>query len=250
MSETFRCRAVVLGWRRLREADVILRLVSDGEQGVFDAVARGLRKSGSKLAGTFQPLNHVEAEFIVGKSMDVATWASLVEQFPSVRTDLGAGAAAQALAETILLIAPRGGDAGELYSLMLAALQALEAGIPSGRVLLRSLHNVLAMQGRLPRLDCCARCGSREGARMVFLDPSEGGFRCGECGAPVGGGKGIPMQALFLLARIPQESGFEWMKDFDESTSRAALNVMIDFTAWILPRKPGSYGLLSKVGFE
>jgi DNA repair protein RecO (recombination protein O) len=249
MSRTFRCRAVVLAQQRLRETDVILRLISDGERGVFDAVAKGLRKANSKLAGTFQPLNHVEAEFIEGRSLDVATWATLVEQFPCVRKDIGAGAAAQALAETILLIAPRGGEAPELYALILDVLRAMQEGAPSGRVMLRSLYELLGQEGRLPRLDACARCGSREGNRMVFLDPAEGGFRCGECGAPSGGGRGVPMDSLFLLARIPGEKGFEWMDDYGESVSRAALNALVDFTAWILPKKPGSYGLLGKVSF-
>ena len=57
------------------------------------------------------------------------------------------------------------------------------------------------------------------------------------------------MDSLFILARIPGESGFEWMDDYDADVSRAALNALVEFTAWILPKKPGSYSLLEKVTF-
>lgn len=53
------------------------------------ARAQGVKKEGAKLKGHLEPLNLCSVSFVLGKSGERLTHASLVNYWPSVRNDFG-----------------------------------------------------------------------------------------------------------------------------------------------------------------
>src|SRR5262245_38000095 len=64
--------AIVLRQRKLGDADKILTLYS-ANKGKLEAVAKGVRRSRSKLAGHVEPLSHANFQLAQGKSLDIVT---------------------------------------------------------------------------------------------------------------------------------------------------------------------------------
>ena len=72
-------RALVLRKTKLGETDLILTLLSeDGRQ--VRAVAKGLRKPGSRFGGRLEPYSVVDLLLHTGRSLEVVTEARTVER--------------------------------------------------------------------------------------------------------------------------------------------------------------------------
>src|SRR3712207_2448889 len=86
-ARVYKTEAVVLRQRKLGEADKILTLFS-ADLGKFDAVAKGVRRPGSRKAGHVELLTHVSLMLARGKSLDIITQAEALDTYLPLREDL------------------------------------------------------------------------------------------------------------------------------------------------------------------
>ena len=70
MSRAYRDRGIVLRTHRLGETDRILTLLLQG-RGKVRAVAKGVRRPGSRIGGRVEPFSHVDLELHEGRSLDI-----------------------------------------------------------------------------------------------------------------------------------------------------------------------------------
>ena len=68
----YRDDGVVLRVQKLGEADRIVTLLTR-RTGRVRAVAKGVRRTKSKFGGRLEPFSHVDAQFYVGRSLDIVT---------------------------------------------------------------------------------------------------------------------------------------------------------------------------------
>lgn len=80
MSQTFRTKAIVLRRTNYGEADRILQLLTP-EHGKLSAMARGVRRSGSKMAGGLELLAETELTLIAGKGDLYTVTSARLETF-------------------------------------------------------------------------------------------------------------------------------------------------------------------------
>ena len=73
----YRDTAVVLRHYRLGEADRIVVLLTE-EHGKVRAVAKGVRKTGSKFGARLEPLSHVRLLLYQGRELDIVSQAESV----------------------------------------------------------------------------------------------------------------------------------------------------------------------------
>lgn len=176
----YRDRAVVLRTYKLGEADRILVLLTPG-RGKVRAVAKGVRRTKSRLGGRLEPLNHVDLLLYEGRELDIVSQADLVEPWRALHEDLTCLAQGVAMAEATEQVAQEGEAAGPLYRMLVGALRAL-ANRPSPLVVAAFYWKLISLDGGAPLLSECAGCGTEApAAELVAFDISEGGALCRDC---------------------------------------------------------------------
>jgi DNA repair protein RecO (recombination protein O) len=174
---TYRDEAIAIRSVRLGEADRIVTFLTI-EHGKVRAVAKGVRKTKSKIGARVEPPSHVALMCWKGRELDVVSQAETLDAFRAVRDDLSLFSAAIAMLEVAGDVALERSPAPELFALTLGALRTLEkTGSPfvTGAYFLK----LLVIEGVGPVADRCVACG--ETGPLVAFDPAEGGFLCRSC---------------------------------------------------------------------
>jgi DNA repair protein RecO (recombination protein O) len=196
----FRDQGVVLRTYRLGEADRIVVLLTE-QHGKVRAVAKGVRRTGSKFGARLEPLSHVALELWQGRSeLDIVDQAEVIDTFRTVREDLHRMTSGLSILEVADHLAQERHRDRPLYEMVVGALRALGDPARDSTLLAPAFFlKVLVLDGAGPVLDACASCGEpdRE-VELVAFDPLQGGALCRRCrrGRPMSG------DALALMRRI------------------------------------------------
>jgi DNA repair protein RecO (recombination protein O) len=196
----FRDRGVVLRTYRLGEADRIIVFLTE-HHGKVRAVAKGVRRTASKFGGRLEPLSHVELILWQGRGdLDIVNQAEVLDNFRTVREDLGRVAKGLSLLEVADQLAQERHADPRLYAMLVGALGVLAD--PERDPLLvppAFFLKALVLEGAGPVLDVCVSCGEPDGAvELVAFDLTEGGALCRRCRR----GRPVSAAALDLLRRI------------------------------------------------
>ncbi len=192
----YRDRGVVLRTVKLGEADRIVTLFTQGN-GRVRAVAKGVRRSGSRIGGRLEPTGHVAVQLYRGRELDVVTQVETVDAFRALREHYGALTHAVSMLEAVDSVSPERERNAPLYSMLLGALRTLSSR-PSPLVAPAFFWKLLALEGVQPILTECVACGA--GAPFGALDLGEGGVRCPSCAS--GGGLRSRPASLETIRRI------------------------------------------------
>ena len=196
----YRDEAVVLRTYRLGEADRIVVLMTVG-RGKVRAVAKGVRKTGSRFGGRLEPGSHASLLLYEGRELDIVSQAEALDHFRAIREDLGRMRDALAVLEAVDQVAREGEADPRLYAMLVGALRTL-AERPSPLLVAGFYWKLLALEGAGPLLDGCVRCGAEGDVELVALDAGEGGAVCRAC-LPTGGGRrAVSPAALEMIRRI------------------------------------------------
>jgi DNA repair protein RecO (recombination protein O) len=174
---TYRDEGIVLRTMRLGEADRIVTILT-AEHGKVRAVAKGVRRTKSRVGGRVEPLSHVALLCWRGRELDVVSQVESIDTFRQIRTDLSRLGPATTILEIADQVAEQHAPAGELYAMVLGALRALESEA-SPLLLGAFCFKLLAIDGVSPIVDACARCASP--GPLVAFDLGEGGLLCEHC---------------------------------------------------------------------
>ncbi len=196
-SPLYRATAVVLRHYKLGEADRIVVLLTE-EQGKVRAVAKGVRKTGSKFGARLEPMSHVRLLLYQGRELDIVSQAESVEPLAPLLSSLDRASQAMAVLEAVDQLALEREPNPELYRMLVGALRTI-AERPGTLIVPACFWKLLAAEGLRPTLDECARCGaSGPDIALVAFDLNEGGVVCRACRS----GMAITPAALTLLRDI------------------------------------------------
>ncbi len=193
----FRDHGVVLRTIRLGEADRIVTLMTE-RSGKVRAVAKGVRRTGSKFGARLEPLSHVALLGWQGRGdLDIVNQVEVVDTFRPVREDLDRMQVAMAMLEVVDQVGQERHANPRLYAMLVGALRALAVqGTPM--VAPAFFLKVLALEGSEPVLAACVSCGEDAPGALVAFDLVEGGVLCRACRR----GRPVSPEALTLLRRI------------------------------------------------
>lgn len=197
MAGLYRDQGVVLRTIKLGEADRIVTLLTQGH-GKVRAVAKGVRKSGSRFGARLEPTSHVALQCYQGRELDVVTQVETIEAHRRLREDYTSLTHAVSMLEAIDQVAQEREPAPGLYRLLTGALRTL-AETPSPVVTPGFFWKLLSLEGFHPHLDGCVRCGDEAGPFVAF-DLADGGVLCATCGRL--GGRRISTAGLAFLGRL------------------------------------------------
>lgn len=195
MSGLYRDQGVVLRSIKLGEADRIVSLMSQGH-GKVRAVAKGIRKTGSKFGARLEPASHVAFQCYRGRELDIVTQVETIDANRALREHYGCLTHAVSMLEAVDQVALEREANPALYRMLERALRTL-AERPSPAVSTAFFWKLLSLEGFHPVVDRCARCGG-DGPFPAW-DLGEGGVLCGTC---VLGGRPIRSESAAVIARI------------------------------------------------
>ena len=172
---TYATHAIVIGRHSFGEADRILVMLTP-EQGVIRAVAKGIRKIKSRLAGHLELFSESELMLATGRNLDVVTSARLIRHLSADNYDRMR--LAYLFAEMINRLAGEHEHHEGLYSLLQEAFAVLAVGetMPSALLELWFKLRLLDRLGYRPELDACVACGTADPAREYLFSPVLGGI--------------------------------------------------------------------------
>lgn len=171
---TFGTEGIVLRKANFGEADQIVTLLTR-YHGKLKAVAKGIRKIGSRKGGNLDLLNHVKAYLAEGKNLDIITEVELLSAWPKLKSDLTTVAISYQIAELANEFLVEKQENREVYELTLSALGKLEDADKPEQVLAIYQVKLLADLGFQPELNKCVRCGLKLTPDGLALSPALGG---------------------------------------------------------------------------
>ena len=239
----YRDEGVVLRAQKLGEADRIVTLLTR-DHGRVRAVAKGVRRTSSRIGARLEPFGHVDVQFYAGRTLDGVTQVETIAAYGAALVhDYGRYTAGQAMLETAERLTPEEGEpAVQQYLLLVGGLRALVAAEhDAGLVLDAYLVRSLAVAGWAPSFDSCARCGA-PGPHRAF-SVSAGGALCAADRLP-----GSAAPALETMALLGALLTGDWdVADSSEPRARReASGLVAAYLSWQLERGLRSLPLVER----
>lgn len=230
----YRDDAIVLRTHKLGEADRIITMLTK-RHGKVRAVAKGVRRTSSRLGSRVEPFMLVDVQLYEGRNLDIVSQVETREPYARrIAEDYALFTAATAMVETAdKLVDHEKEPAWEQFRLLHGALGTLsrreqDAGLVLDSFLLRSL----ALAGYEPSFHLCASCG-REGPHRSFV-VAGGGAVCDDCRPP---GAASPAPETFALLQALLSGDWASANAADGRARRDAAGLVAAYTQFHLERK-------------
>ncbi len=239
---TYKTHGIVLRARNLGEADKIFTLFTR-ERGKIDAVAKGVRRAKSQLAGRLEFVTEAALTMHRGRNLDIITSAAIeCEHWRSIVAP-GAFATAHVVAELVDSFCEVDLEMPDVYTLLRGMLRALANAEEPAKLIARFELRLLGTLGYAPQSDTCVRCGDSLDDMAAWADIEAGGLACERC---------RPHRADdFALARedVANFRGLSAMRDGAVKSTTfataAAARAVDAFVTWHLGRRPKATKLLA-----
>lgn len=198
---TYRCDALVLKRHDFGEADRIVVLFTR-QRGKLRAVAKGVRRTTSRLAGHLELFAHAELQLARGRDLDLITQADTRRAFRRLRENLTRTSHAYLVAELADALTEELAEQPELFDLLVQTFGALERTRDPRLIVNHYQVLLLGIVGFRPSLGVCLLCREelRPGANM--FSPFLGGALCPRCGPGEVSARPIASDVLKVLRNL------------------------------------------------
>lgn len=234
---TYRETGVVLRTVKLGEADRIVTVLTKG-RGRLRLVAKGVRRTTSRIGARLEPGSYVELQCYQGRTLDTVTQVESVANYGAVLAgDYLRWTTSQVMVETAERLTDEEGEpAVRHFLLLVAGLRSLAvAEHDPGLILDSYLLRALAVGGWAPSFYDCASCG-RAGPHRAFSIPA-GGILCPGCRVS---GSSYPTPGVVELMGALLAGDWERAEVADSRSRRAAAGLTAAYLRWHLERNPRS----------
>jgi DNA repair protein RecO (recombination protein O) len=201
---TYQTEAIVIKKTKLGEADRVLTLYTP-DLGKIQAVAKGVRRPRSKLAGHLELLTYSLVSLARGRNIDTIIGSQTINSFMPLKNDLNLIAYALYATELVNQFTPDNIENRPLFHLLLKTMERLcQSG--DGDLILRYFElQLLSEVGYRPQLQECVACHQLLNPVINSFSSSAGGMLCPNCAEPFS----IPLSIdSFKVLRFLQSS--EW----------------------------------------
>jgi len=172
--------AVIIKKTKLAEADRILTLYTP-DLGKIQAVAKGVRRPKSKMAGHLELLTYSHVTLARGRNLDIITGSQTIDGFLALKSDLWLTAYGLYVSELVNQFTADQVPDDVLFQLLLDTLRNL-CRTSDHEMLIRyfELH-LLAIAGYRPQLRECVGCHQLLTPVVNYFSAHAGGILCPDC---------------------------------------------------------------------
>jgi DNA repair protein RecO (recombination protein O) len=172
----YRTRALILRRSDFAEADRLLLLATPA--GKRRVVAKGIRKTTSRLAGHLELFTHTSMLLAVGRNLDIITQSQIIDAFPTMRTELPRLSHAYYAAELYDRFSQEDDENQPLFDLLVTTFSALNQSANPDLILRAFELRLLHIAGYRPHLHACAVCQTTLTETDDRFSPELGGVLC------------------------------------------------------------------------
>ncbi len=203
----YKTEAIVLRSMNLGEADRVLTVLTP-RLGKLRVIAKGVRRTRSRIGGALEPFSDVQLVLAVGRTWDVVTSSSLEDPHLGLRNDLHSTAAAWYVVELADRFCEGAADSHEAFRLLAQALSAFDAGAEVSREVVARWFELalLDAMGFRPELSRCLECGAAIEPDGNAFSPVGGGVLCPQCSHAAHGARPISPDALKVLRHLQRSA--------------------------------------------
>ena len=198
MSRLYKTEGVVLKRSYMGEADALVTFCTP-DRGKLRAVARGVRRPKSRLAGHLEPLTHCTMMLAEGRNLDIVSGCETLDSFQGIKSDLWVLSCGLYLADLTDRLSAEGAENRPLFHLLLSALHSLSGGVDPAIVLRYFELRSLACCGYLPELWECVLCHRKLEATTNHFSPAAAGLLCPDCRGKEGLDRPTSVDAVKVL---------------------------------------------------
>lgn len=243
----YRTEAVIIRRGDMGEADRLLTLITP--MGKRRVVAKGARKTTSRLAGHIELFTHTALMLAVGRTLDIVTQSSIQHSFDTLRGDLRRIGAAYYAAELIDRLIEEDDENRPAFDLLVATLGALDTTSQVDLALRFYELRLLGFMGYRPQLYHCAVCQETLTEATNRFSAAGGGALCARC-APADRAA-VPMSLhAFKLMRFLQTQPLEAIDrlNLSAATREEVEKLLRAYIRRILERDLKSVTFLEEIG--
>jgi DNA repair protein RecO (recombination protein O) len=202
----YRIEAVVLRRSSYGEADRLLTLYTP--LGKRRVIAKGARKTVSRLAGHIELFTHSQLMLATGKNLDIVTQSAVLHEFATLRGDLSRIGSAYYVAELVDRLTEDGDENIAAFRMLVAVLIALDTTERVDLALRWFELHILEALGYRPQLTDCVVCQNSLTETADRYSPQGGGVLCQNCAST--DRTALPMSlGVFKLLRYLQNQSIE-----------------------------------------
>ncbi|NJM08597.1 DNA repair protein RecO [Candidatus Gracilibacteria bacterium] len=241
----YRSEALIVRRSDFSEADRLLVLATPA--GKRRVVAKGVRKTSSRLAGHIELFTHTALLLAVGRNLDIITQSQVLDSFSALRGDLSGLGGAYYIAELYDKVTEEQEENRPLFDLLVTTFTTLDAGVARDLVLRAYELRLLDIIGYRPQLHRCPICQELLTEEANRFSPTLGGVLCQRDG--VADRAALPVQlATFKLLRYLQQQPFEVLNQMQISVGvrQEAETLMRAYLRHVLERDLKSVAFLEE----
>jgi DNA repair protein RecO (recombination protein O) len=240
--------AIVLRQRKLGDADKIVTLYT-ATAGKVDVVAKGVRRTRSRLAGHLEPLTHASFQLARGKSLDIVTQVQTIDPYPSIRDDLERLSRGLYACELLDRFTELREPHLDLYHLLLHTLQRIATRDDYDTAVRFYEMTLLEVLGYRPELEECVVCRRRLAPETNFWSPAGGGVLCAACRArDEAAHRPLSVNALKVLRVLARGHFPDAARLVVPSPLAAELErTLLEYVRWVLERDVRSAAFIDAI---
>ncbi|MBU1146336.1 DNA repair protein RecO [Patescibacteria group bacterium] len=179
-------KGIILRKQDYRESDRLFVIYTD-EFGKISAVAKGVRKIKSKMAGHLELFSVINLMVAPGKNYYQIAGADREKNFLNIKNDLGKTVLASFCLEVLDIFTKTDHPDLKIYELLVETLQIFDKEKNKDFLKVYSLSKffvlkLLSLLGWTPELYTCVKCKNKIMPGKNFFDADRGGLMCGKCG--------------------------------------------------------------------
>ena len=203
-ARTYRCEGLTLRKASIGEADLVVTVFT-GDHGKVRAVAKGARRSNSRLVGHLEPLTLARLSMARGRDLDIVSQAEVTDGFPAIKDNLDLMTQGLYVAELLDGFGSEDSPSPALYNLAVSVLRVLPvAAEPEAPLRFFELH-LLRLTGMLPELYQCVECRKDVAPDAHRFSVNLGGVLCPSCTPPEAHVRPLSLRAMKVLRLLHRD---------------------------------------------
>lgn len=236
-SREYQTEAIIIKKIKLGEADRILTLFTP-DYGKIEAVAKGIRRPKSKMAGHLELLTCSQLRLARGRNLDTIIGTQTIDSMIALKNDLWLTTYGLYASELINQFTADHAANPPLFDLFLETLRRLGEANNSELILRYFELHLFDTTGYRPQLQECVSCRTELKPETNAFCSSSGGILCPACRYEHPDSFPISVDALKVL-RLFQKSSFELVQRLKISTelSHELKGVLGNYIRYILERE-------------
>jgi DNA repair protein RecO (recombination protein O) len=242
---TYRTEAITLHAAPFAENDRLLILYTRSA-GKLRVLAKGVRRTTSKLAAHVDLFSHASLFLVRGRTFDLVTQGQTLQRFPLLHEDLWRLALAFYCAELVDRFTEEQLVNTGLFEALLTTLRRLNDPALDPALTVRAFElDLLGLSGYRPQLHRCVRCETPIQPEANAFSAADGGVLCPTCGQSTPAAEPISVAALRLLRNLQtRPEAIVGRARISPETLEQAEHALIGYIQYLLDRRIRSIGFL------